>query len=110
MTEVNSDLAKINDFVTRRGLVLNKAKSEVMIIGSKHNTRRVDFDMIDGVVVDGEQLEYCKSLKHLGVIFDENMTFEEHDKAKLQKVYGVLGTYSAHHAKLCKTRCCYCAY
>lgn len=55
-----------------------------MIIGSKHNTRSVNFDMIDGVVVDGEQLEYCKSFKSLGVIFDENMTFVEHEKAKLQ--------------------------
>lgn len=64
---------------------MNKAKSKVMIIGSKQNTRSVNFDMIDGVVVDGEQLEYCKSFKSLGVIFDENMTFVEHDKAKLQK-------------------------
>lgn len=45
-----------------------------MIIGSKNNTRSVNFDMIDGVVIDGEQLEYCKSFKSLGVIFDENMT------------------------------------
>lgn len=51
---------------------MNKAKSKVMIIGSKHNPRSVNFDMIDGVVVDGEQLEYCKSFKSLGVIFDNN--------------------------------------
>ena len=48
-----------------------------MIIGSKHNTNRINFDMIDGVVVDGEQLEFCKSIKNLGVIFDSNMNFEE---------------------------------
>lgn len=37
-----------------------------------------------------EKLEFCKSIKNLGVIFDENLTFLEHDKCKLQKVYGVL--------------------
>jgi len=88
--KVNSDLAKLNDFILRRGMKLNGSKSKVMIIGSKHHTSRLNFDMINDVVVGGEKLDFCKSIKNLGVIFDQNLNFQEHDKAKLQKVYGVL--------------------
>lgn len=87
---MNSDLAKLKDFISRRGMKLNESKSKVMIIGSKHNTNRLNFDTINDVVIGGEKLEFCKSIKNLGVIFDENFNFEEHDKVKLQKVYGVL--------------------
>lgn len=87
---VNSDLAKLNDFINRRGMKLNQSKSKVMIIGSKHQTSRLNFDMINDVTIGGEKLEYCKSIRNLGVIFDENMNFEEHGSAKMQKVYGVL--------------------
>jgi hypothetical protein len=88
--KVNSDLEKLNDFISRRGMKLNGSKSKVMIIGSKHHTSRLNFDMINDVIIGGEKLEFCKSIKNLGVIFDENLNFQEHDKAKLQKVYGVL--------------------
>lgn len=36
-------------------------------------------------------------MKSLGVIFDENFTFGEHNRSKLQKVYGVLNCI--RHAK-----------
>lgn len=88
--KVNSDLAKLNDFIKRRGMKLNGSKSKVMIIGTKHQTSRLNFDMINDVKIGDEKLEFCKSIKNLGVIFDENLTFLEHDKCKLQKVYGVL--------------------
>lgn len=87
---VNSDLAKLNDFISRRGMNLNKKKSQVMMIGSKHQTSRLNFDMINDVTIGGEKLEFCKSIRNLGVIFDENLNFEEHERVKLQKVYGVL--------------------
>ena len=88
--KVNSDLSKLNDFITSRGMKFNGLKSKVMIIGSKHHTSRLNFDVINDVVIGGVKLEFCKSIKNLGVIFDENLSYQEHDKAKLQKVYGVL--------------------
>jgi len=90
IVKVNSDLAKLNDFIKRRGMKLNGSKSKVMIIGSKYHTGRLNFDMINDVKIGDEKLEFCKSIRNLGVIFDENFTFIEHDKCKLQKVYGVL--------------------
>jgi hypothetical protein len=90
INKVNSDLAKLNDFIKRRGMKLNGSKSKVMIIGSKYHTGRLNFDMINDVKIGDKKLEFCKSIKNLGVIFDENLTFQEHDKCKLQKVYGVL--------------------
>lgn len=36
--EVNSDLAKLNDFIKRRGMKLNALKSKVKFTGSKFHT------------------------------------------------------------------------
>lgn len=36
------------------------------------------------------KIEFCKSTKNFGVIFDENLTFQEPDSAQVQKVYGVV--------------------
>jgi hypothetical protein len=87
---VNSDLAKLKDFISRRGMKLNEKKSNVMIIGSKHQTSRLNFDTINDVTIGGVKLDFCKFVRNLGVTFDENLNFEEHEKTKLQKVYGVL--------------------
>lgn len=88
--KVNSDLCKVNNFIKNRGMKLNSSKSKVMIIGSKYHTSRINFDTIGNVEIGGEKLEFCKSIKNLGVIFDENLNFQEHERNKLQKVYGVL--------------------
>lgn len=87
---VNSDLQRINTFVSNRGLKLNISKSKGMIIGSKCNIRKINFDTVNKLHIAGDDLEYCKQIKNLGVIFDENLGFVENDNMKIQKVYGVL--------------------
>ena len=77
--KVNLDLVKLNDFIKRRGMKLNGSKSKIMIIGSKYHAGRLNFDMINDVKIGDEKLEFCKSMKNLGIIFDENFTFQEHD-------------------------------
>ena len=89
MDKINSGLSKLNDFIKRRGMIINCLKSKVMTIGSKRQTGRLNFDMINDVKIGDEKIEFCKSIKNLGFIFDENFTFQGHDKCKLQKVYGV---------------------
>jgi len=86
----NSDVNRINDWLVSRGLQLSAIKSEVMIIGSKANIDRIDFTSINKLQVSGVDLEYCKTKKNLGVIFDEHFTFEAHNEARIQKAYSVL--------------------
>lgn len=59
-------------------------KSNAMIIGSKYHTSRLNFDMIGDVVIGDDILDFCKSIKNLGVIFDENHSFEELNRHTLE--------------------------
>jgi hypothetical protein len=87
---VNHDLSIISDWNENHGLMLNTAKSKVMIIGSKNQTKKIDFKQISNICIGNNNLEFCTTIKNLGVIFDQNMTFEAHNNAKLQKIYGSL--------------------
>lgn len=87
---VNSDLMRINNWLITRGLKLNTSKSKVMIIGTRAQTNKINFDNIQDVVIGDEKLEFCKNIKNLGVIFDDNMSFDAHNDAKIQKIYGIL--------------------
>jgi hypothetical protein len=87
---VNLDLSVINDWNRNRGLKLNTAKSKVMIIGTKNQTNKLDLENIPKIRIGNDNLEYCSTIKNLGVIFDQNMTFEAHNNSKLQNIYGCL--------------------
>lgn len=96
---VNADLVRINEWLNNRGLKLNTSKSKVMIIGTKAQTDKINFETIPSITIGAEKLEYCKHIKNLGVIFDENMSFEKHNDAKIQKIYGNLNRI--RHTKNC---------
>lgn len=49
--------------------------------------------MLNDVTISDGKLGYCKSIRNLGVIFDENLNFEEHERVKMQKVYGALNRF-----------------
>lgn len=87
---VNSDLQRINTWITNRGLQLNISKSKCMIIGSKCNIAKINFNTISKLHIAGNELAYCKEIKNLGVIFDENLDFVPNTNMRIQKAYGVL--------------------
>ncbi len=54
-------------------LCLNNEKTEIMLIGSPHQLRTAG---PVSLIVDDSIMESRTKLKHLGVIFDSNLTFE----------------------------------
>lgn len=95
---INADLERINNWIERHGLKLNISKSRVMFIGSERRTKQINYNVIDNIVIGTNTIQRCTSIKNLGVIFDENMTFEAHNSSKIQKTYGALNRL--RHTKL----------
>ncbi len=59
--------------MTSNFLLLNSDKTEILLIGPKNSTQNIlDYNLLDGCNVTSS------TVKHLGVILDSNLSFENH--------------------------------
>ena len=68
---INSDLKKINEWMTQHQLTINTSKTKYMII---HNSRNINFN----IKYNNEILEKVDHFKYLGVWFDHKMSWDVH--------------------------------
>ncbi len=73
---LNYDLNKISEWLTRNKLQHHPTKTKVMIIGSTHNLRNKVYDPT--VILNGKLISRTKSFECLGVLLDEKLSWEEH--------------------------------
>ena len=77
LTKLQACLKDIKSWMTCNFLLLNPDKTEVILLGSKHlrNTLSNDTTTLDGIT-----LTSSTTVRNLGVIFDEDMSFNSHIK------------------------------
>ena len=66
-------IVEIKIWMSNNFLSLNGSKTEVMLLGSPHQLRKVGSPTLS---VDGVALEFKTKLRNLGVIFDATLSFE----------------------------------
>lgn len=66
----------VRDWFTRNGMLLNPDKSEVLLVATPANAAK--FAKGTGVRVAGSNIAYSVTLKSLGVLFDQSLTFNQH--------------------------------
>ena len=84
---INIDLERICSFLKMMKLKLNVGKTKAMVINARQQT-------IHDIIVQGEIIEIVDSLKYLGVIVDNKLTFSEnidYMAKKVAKKVGLLG-------------------
>ena len=89
-TKMNSDLRQVCDWLKLNQLTLNIKKSQFMLIGSNSRLRRIDSIVISA---DGKQLKEAQCFPYLGLIINQNLTWEdhiEHMRNKINKKLGLL--------------------
>ena len=74
---LNDDLAVINDWCCRLGMLVNPSKTRGMLISRSQTVEPLFPDL----VIDGSVVEIVSELKILGVILDSKLTFEKQVKA-----------------------------
>jgi len=79
-------LSECANAVTRwhleNGLLLNPTKTEALVTGTRHQLSK--FDRSTGVSVDGNAVQFSKSMRVLGVTLDERLSFDDHVSAVVQ--------------------------
>ena len=92
ITKLNTDLLNIFNFSVANNLSLNVGKCKFMIIGSKNNLGLMSAMNLPAIHIAGTPLERVSEAYNLGVLADENLTWENHYNATISKAYGKLRT------------------
>ncbi|KAM7366739.1 hypothetical protein PAMP_014689 [Pampus punctatissimus] len=72
LTKLQTCIKDIKYWMTHNFLMLNSDKTEVLVIGPKH--------LRDLVALDGITLASSSTVKNLGVVFDQDLSFNDHIK------------------------------
>lgn len=97
ISKINHDLNKIYDWLNFHKLSLNMEKTSYMIISLKP-LQNVSPD----VILNGIKITKSNCYKYLGVIIDENLTFNRHLEYIQKKLYKKLGVFKRINNKLSK--------
>ena len=69
-------LSEIRQWMSDHHLKLNDDKTEVMLIGSKNNLKKLD-NKLSSIMIGDTEVDTVKSAKNIGVIIDSHLTMEQ---------------------------------
>ena len=87
---LNNELSKLNNWLTSNKLSLNIAKTEFMLIGSRQKLA-TQTDSSINLDINGNPIKQVKSSKSLGMIIDENLSWNEHINKIAKKASAGIG-------------------
>ena len=86
----NTVLNNVVDYSSNNFLKLNTDKTKYIIIGSQNNLNKLKDLILPPLKLNGDVLERKYSVKNLGVIFDQHMSWVDHINNIVGKAYGRL--------------------
>ena len=98
VSTLNSDLDKLDQYLSRKGLLLNPSKARFMVL------RKPCHQLSEHcrLTCRGITISCCKQAKYLGVTIDEHLTFAPHVKAVCAQAYGKVSTFKHGRRNLSK--------
>ena len=85
---INDELQKIHTWLAINKLSLNVKKTKFMLF---HHRRRNIENMIPELQINGYKLERVREFNFLGLLIDENLTWDSHIQKVSSKVSRILG-------------------
>lgn len=90
-TNINNELAKVSDWLAINKLSLNVKKTKSMIFRTRQ--KHIPPHQIPDIMINNQTIERVESFKFLGVLIDQNLTWNKHViyiSNKLSRTCGVL--------------------
>ena len=85
---LNGELARIFLWATANGLCLNPGKSKCILLHRRSDVPTIPRD----VVLNGEKVEIVHATRNLGIIFNSNLTWDDHINSLVGQTYIKLRT------------------
>ena len=87
---MNRDAQAVANWARANGLLLNEAKTKVIILGSLLYVTAIDLDTLPRITINGHALPYSTEARSLGVTFTHSLDWQLHAKEVTRKVYCTL--------------------
>ena len=85
-TRLNDDLEQIHQWLLANKLILNKDKTEYMIIGSRQRLSKIETDPV--IELGETKIKRVKYSKTLGIIIDDQLLWKKQVETTVSKVSG----------------------
>lgn len=74
---VNEDIGSVIHWATANEFIINADKTQSIIFGTARYINTLDLDSILSIVVDATPIQYSSSIKYLGVVITNNLSWEK---------------------------------
>uniref|UniRef100_A0A0A9YIX2 RNA-directed DNA polymerase from mobile element jockey n=1 Tax=Lygus hesperus TaxID=30085 RepID=A0A0A9YIX2_LYGHE len=85
--KVNADLARLDEWCSDHGMVMNALKSKAMFIGNSKLLAKINRSTLPQVLVGNNPLEIVREFKNLGIMMTETLNWEMQVSDIRKKVY-----------------------
>lgn len=90
VNKLNLDLKAISEWARCHGLKINPNKSQAILIGTQKLVNSVNIDLIPNISLNDTVIALSKTVKNLGIYFDENLSWTEHVSHVYKKTLAAL--------------------
>jgi len=84
------DIDNVINYFQNHNLILNVEKTQAIIIGYGQNLKNVYSNHSPSLVINDKNIPFMKTVKNLGVIFDETLSWGPQTIALVKNVFGTL--------------------
>lgn len=89
---INRDIKNEVKFGKDYGIKINSAKTKAIILSSKYNLRKLNYDLLPKINVEGDDIEYVSEVRNLGYQLNRVVTSESQINAIHRKVFASLSS------------------
>lgn len=87
---INNDLNVIAKWTKDFGLLVNADKSQAVIMGSSHFIAKLRYLTVPNVIYDGKIIPYSTTVKNLGIVIDQTLSWGPHIGEVSRKIHASL--------------------
>ena len=89
---INRNLQTIFLWSKSHGLNLNTSKSQYIIIGNQKQIAKFNITHLPAVIYDGTPISYSNSIKNLGIIMDNTLSWDSQISHVSRKIFATMGS------------------
>ncbi|KAK3916562.1 putative RNA-directed DNA polymerase from transposon BS, partial [Frankliniella fusca] len=87
---INLDVSAITNYLNNHGLYVNATKTQPIILGSNKFVNQRCLDVTPKIIIDDQEVAYCRSVKNLGLTIDCTLTWKEQVQLSVNRVFASL--------------------
>ena len=87
VSTMNLNLDHVSGWAKKHGIIINPAKSQAIVIGGQKLMSTINKSSLPALKINGNIIEYSKTVKNLGIIIDEFLSWQAHTNQISRRIF-----------------------